>query len=676
MKVLRYPIIAIVFFFVSGILYDFYRKPDTNNLLLFCSVSGFVFCLSYYFSQKDFLQKNYFGLTLCLFSFAAGSFVHHVHYEPNHPRHYTCYLKEDYNEIRGTLSERLKPNAFAEKYYFTITEINRHPVFGTLLLNIPKTTAIEQPAIGDVLLLNGPVTLIPRAINPYHFDYAAYMEKQNVFHQLHLDSGNFVKTGQKRNFDFYTARYRDKLLSGFSIHHFRPEVQHVIDALLLGQRQDMEKETSSSYTDAGVVHILAISGLHIAVLYGMLLFIIKPLKKHKKGNILQLVSVLAFLWIFAILSGLSASVVRSVTMFSIISFGLFLNRTANIYNSLAVSVLLLLLFKPDFLFDVGFQLSYIAVFAIVWLQPFYRKIKFGKNRILHYFTDTALISLAAQIGVMPLCLYYFNQVPSLFLLANLVVIPLSTVILILGIFVLVLNFVSAAVAVFFGRLLSFLIEVMNDYIAWVASFKDFVIKDIPFTFLLMISLYLSLIFFLLWLRKKSFPRFAGWLVTVMILQLVYMATLTNIRQKDELVIFNNRKHPLITVKQKAGVRAFSNDSLIEDNYNLKMYRKGLFNPEVRCFPLQQLLFYGNRKILIIDHSGLYAVGRKPDVIILTGSPKINLERVMAALQPELVIADGTNYKSDVKRWEKSCEKTKIPFYATSKKGFYKIANTN
>ena len=167
-------------------------------------------------------------------------------------------------------------------------------------------------------------------------------------------------------------------------------------------------------------------------------FILKPLPNTKRGSFIKLLIILASLSIFGIIAGLAPSVVRSVTMFSFVAIGNHLRRSVNIYHTLLVSILIILLFEPSFLFDVGFQLSYIALFFIIWLQPLLASIWLPKNKITKYIWDILTVSFAAQIGTLPLSIYYFHQFPGLFFVTNLVIIPLLSIIMVLGVLVMVL----------------------------------------------------------------------------------------------------------------------------------------------------------------------------------------------------------------------------------------------
>ena len=673
MKVLRYPVISITIFLAIGIALGHYAKPDLFVVYAAMAISAIILGIAYYFSNQNFIQRPYFAIASWLFSATVGLLAYSLHYAPNQATHYTHYLNAGENPVvKAVVSERLKPNAYSEKYYANIKSIDKQHVSGKLLVIVPIDLKQRLHA-GDVLYIHDDFKPITASLNPYQFNYADYMAGQNVFHQVKL-KGNYFKAGQQKNFDYYIDNLRKVLTESFSIHHYSPEVSNMIKALLFGQRQDMDAETNANYTNAGVVHILAISGLHIAVLFYILNLILKPLNRFsRKGKLLQLVVVLAFLWLFAFLSGLSASVVRSVVMFSFMSVGLYFNRSSNIYNSIAVSILFLLLAKPMFLFDVGFQLSYAAVISIVALQPIYKNLRLSKYKALNYIADTVLISLVAQIGVLPLSLYYFNQFPLLFLLANVVVVPLSTILLVVAIIVLLLNFIWTDVAILCGKLLALLIDWMNAFIAWIASFDRLVIKDIPFTMMLNILLYAVIFAGVAWLYKKSFRNVATALSFVILFQGAYMITAQDAKRGCELIVFHNYRSSLIAIKNNSGIAVYSNDSLALENKNLIAYNKGTFNQEVKQKPLKNLLWFSQQKILVVDSVTVYeGLDIKPDIVLLTQSPKINLERMLVQLKPKQVVADATNYKTHIARWAATCRKQKIPFHATAEKGFYKL----
>lgn len=667
-------IIRITLFFALGICiaYHFMLKQP---LVLGLTVLAFTFTLiSYFFSLKQLVQKPFFAFTSWLFAICMGMLCFSLHYAPNNPNHYSHLLLKNYSipVIKGYVSERLKPNDYNEKYFFKIQSVNGEPANGKLLLTIALDDDNSLLYSGDALALIEQPKSVTKALNPNQFDYAAYMAKQNVFHQVKL-KGNYVKLGQIKNFDFYKGELRRSLIRSFGKHGFSAETMNIIKALLLGQRQDIDEELRTNYIDAGVIHILAISGLHIGILFYFLSLILKPLNRLKKnGKLLQLLITLTFLWSFAIITGLAASTVRAVVMLSFVSIGLYFNRNTNIFNTIAISMLVLLLAKPTFLFDVGFQLSYAAVFAIVWMQPLYKKIKISKYKAVNYFIDIVAISFVAQLGVLPLSLYYFNQFPLLFPIANVVVIPLVTILLIVGITTLVLNFVYTDLALLTSYILKFVITIMNNFIKWIASFQDFVIKDISFTILLLASLYLIIITTTLWLFKKDYKQSITLLGSVILFQGIYIGTKWNANTKSEFIVFNDWNSNLIAYKNGNHITFYTNDSVPEENYTINSYTKSSFIDSTSAAPLRNMLWYNQNKILIIDSLGAYKQSIQPDILLLTHSPKINLDIVLKELKPKVVIADASNYKSYIQRWKATCRKKKIPFHATAEKGFYKI----
>ncbi|MCG2609969.1 ComEC family competence protein [Flavobacterium sp. SM15] len=672
MKVLKFPIIPISLFFAAGIAYDFHLKPSLEFSWSFSTILLIITAATFFFAKKKFIQNNYYGYSVLATAFVFGALTHSLHQDNKYPNHYSQLENEKKQLIIGTISERLKPNAYSEKYYLKISSINGKPTFGKILLNVSQKATEKTLKSGYKLILSEELQPVANSLNPFQFDYSTYLKHQNVYHQVYVKSSDFKIITRVKNFDYYIEYYREKLLNSFKQHHFSETNFNIIKALLLGQRQDMDSETTQKYTDAGVIHILAISGLHIALLYGMLVSLLKPLERLRKGKMVQFFIAILFLWGFALISGLSASVVRSVVMFTFISWGMFLNQSSNIYNSMATSMLAILLFKPSFLFDVGFQLSYAAVFSIVWLQPLFRIPALWEHKILRYVYDTIVVSLIAQIGVLPISLYYFHQFPTLFLLANLVVIPLSSFILVYAILILIMNFIWAKAALALGGLLSLSIEFMNDYISWIASFETCTLKNIPFTFLLLVSSYIALISIVFWFCKKSANRLIISLTSILLFQTILLYTFWKTDQGKEFIVFNNRKQSLITHKNNNQILVYSNDTLALKNRNLTVYNQGNFNKKIEIKPLQNTLVYNEKRILVIDSAGIYNIGKKPQIVILTQSAKINLERLIKETAPDQIIADGSNYKSYVKRWKLTCEKEKIPFHATAEKGFYTI----
>ena len=242
----------------------------------------------------------------------------------------------------------------------------------------------------------------------------------------------------------------------------RPESKQIALALLLGQKESLGKEVKQAYSATGTQHILAVSGLHVGIIYSILLL---PLTFFKqKGQLLQksyLVLVLGLIWIYALMTGFSPSVVRAVVMFSLVTLGQMRKRKPSIWNILAFSALLLLVLDPDIQSDLGFQLSYLAVAGIVGLQPILLRMWAPSNRVLDYFWQMATVTLAAQLITSPLTLHYFHTFPTYFLVANLLIVPLSYIILCVGVPFLLLAWIPM-VGSLLGAIVDFLLFIQNE----------------------------------------------------------------------------------------------------------------------------------------------------------------------------------------------------------------------
>ena len=414
--------------------------------------------------------------------------------------------------------------------------------------------------------------------------------------------------------------------------------------------------------------------MHVGFILLFISFLLKPLPKNKLGNSIRLFTIIICLWGFAILAGLSPSVIRSVTMFSFVAMGLHLKRSTNIFHTLLVSMFLILFFQPSFLFDVGFQLSYLSLFFILWLQPLISNLWMPKNKIATYFWDILTVSFAAQIGAFPLSIYYFHQFPGLFFITNLIIIPFLILIMGLGVLVMVMaafNFVPMLTM----KSLEFCIYYLNKIINWVASFEQFIIKDIPINWQALISLYVLIIAFVILFKKPTYPKIVFAFISVLLFQSTLLITRWKIQNQQEFIVFNSWKNTLITERNGDKVTVYGNQSTIDklaSNTVLKSYLIANSSSITGINKMQNLFYFNNKKIMVIDSFGVYSKQINPDIIILRQTPKINLERLIQVNQPKLIVADASNYNTTIQLWKSICIKKKIPFHATAEKGFYKV----
>ncbi|MDO9039322.1 MAG: ComEC/Rec2 family competence protein, partial [Lutibacter sp.] len=292
--------------------------------------------------------------------------------------------------------------------------------------------------------------------------------------------------------------------------------------------------------------------------------------------------------------------------------------------------------------------------------------------ILDKLWQLLTVSAAAQIGVLPLSLYYFHQFPGLFFVSNLVIIPFLGVILTVGIVIMALA-VLQIVPQFLAEAYIFVIQQMNHFIGWIAHQEYFIIQQISMSFLLMVAFYALLFFGLKWTEKKVFYRFVFALISVVLLQTVFIFEKYRTQSANEFIVFNQSKASTIGKRNGNKIQFSSSTDSLKTSSNFKMaYLVGAELDEMLpSEKIKNLYRFNDETILIVDSLGLYKfTSVKPTMIILRQSPKINLERLLKELNPKIIIADGTNYKSYLKDWEETCLKNKTPFHNTLQKGAF------
>lgn len=646
--------------------------PDTT-LLWFVFTSLLLSLMVFHWMYKRHRYfKNIFISVSWITVFLAGILTFLLHYPLNHKNHYSQFIqKGERYTIEGEITEILKPNKYAHKYFLKIESLDQIPVDGKLMVNFSKKNNEVPASIGSKITTYCEIKALIKPNNPNQFNYADYLEKKEVFHQIYLENSNFKYTGVEENLSFHLQKTREKIIEDFKENNVSSNALEILKALLLGQKQDIQKELLEQYSKAGAVHILAISGLHIGILLFFFKALFSPLNRLKKGRLIQLLLIIFLLWTYALLAGMSPSVVRAVTMFSFVGIGMYMKRATNVFNTICSSMLILLIFKPNFLFEVGFQLSYAAVFAIVWIQPMFSKFYKPKNKILNYFYEIFTVSIAAQLGVFPLSIYYFHQFPSLFFITNLVVIPMLTLMLVLGLITIVFNFVGLGF-LGLGKLLSYATELNNQFVSMISSLNHFVFTDIPFNVHLVIITYALIIGIFLLLKKPGMKHLTIFLITIISFQGIYFYTRYYHFHQTELIIYQYPRKSIITIKNGDKIHVHTTDTLIYQNYVLKNYLQGNFGIISTIEPLKETYKAGKEKILVVNDKNIYQTPEKAEFILLTQTPRINLERLIEHHQPKLIIADGSNFKNAVKKWGQTCAKKNIPFHYTDEKGYVKF----
>ncbi|MBZ4036274.1 ComEC family competence protein [Flavobacterium sp. 17A] len=678
MKVLDFPLVKITVAFILGIITSYYTDFPLWTiillLLLFVLVS---FSFSYFWNLKHHRKYIPFGISVYLLAYFIGFLTLISHTENLQKTNYT-HCKSAFEKKQNIiliLREKLKGNDYSDRFIGHIKSISGKRYAGKIIVNIQKDSSANHLINGNTIKIKTVLQRNQSSKNPNQFDYSKYLADKQIYAQIYCQKKEIlVSKTITKDIWYYCAKLHSRIISNLEKSKFSKEEMNVALALILVQQQEISQDIIQDYQYSGATHILSVSGLHVGFIMLFITFILKPIPNTKKGSFLKLVSILISLAGFAIISGLSPSVLRSVVMFSFIAIGNHLRRNGNIYHTLLISILLILLFEPYFLFDVGFQLSYLALFFILWLHPLLKNIYNPRNKLIRYVWEALTVSFAAQIGTLPLCLYYFHQFPGLFFVTNIIILPVLSFIMIAGIVVMLIAIFTNP-PLFITMIFEKSIYLLNLMIHVVASVDSFVIRNISFNFYYLITFYVLITGTIIWLKKPNYTKSILVLCSLILVQLSFILTKIQSEREKEFIIYNEKDNTLISERIGKHIIVYSRDTVFAKNQNNRAISSYLVGNSIslsKVMPIKNLMYFKNTKILLIDSSGVYPSNLSPDILMLSQSPKINLDRLLKDIHPKLIIADGSNSYSIQKYWKESCLKKNIPFHSTKEKGYFKL----
>lgn len=671
-KLVSYTPLYFLLFLIVGIVLQYYGKIWHYNFYILFGLASLLIGVLLILKRKN-LKFSFTALSSLLFIVIGVTAVYIQNPKNYHSYYYKQYQLDD--SVVLTINTILKPGSYYNKYTATVSQVNQQKTQGKILVNIEKDSVLKPLKIGNRILIKVPFKELIPPLNPHQFNYKEYLAKQHIYHQVFVNNSQFIKVDNaSESLIGLSAKVRHKIQKALKKYHFSKDEYTVINALLLGQRQDISKELLESYTNAGAIHILAISGLHIGIILLLLSYLLKPLEKLPKGTLIKTISITLLLWSFAFIAGLSASVVRAVTMFTFVAIGQSFKRKKVIEFSLISSMFLLLLVNPMFLFDIGFQLSYLAVFGIVWTQPLLYNPWKPKHSILDKVWRLFTVSVAAQAGILPISLYYFHQFPSLFILSNLVIIPFLGGILLFGIVIILLALLDV-LPQFIADGYEYIISLMNHFVSWISHQENFLLQEISMSFFAMIGWYIFIVLvFQAWVYKTS-KKLVYLLGSILLLQGIYLYEKIERKNKKEFIVFHKSRQSVLGKRNGKELSIYSsiNDSILTNAKLLQSYRIGENVTTETCDSVFNYMRFQNNQLLIVDSLGVYQINEiQHPIVILQHSPKINLERLITKLKPQQIIADGSNYKSYVDKWIKTSYKQKTPFWYTGQNGVFII----
>ena len=682
------PFVRLLIPLTAGILLEQYFDYPLLPVISIAAACFSIYCIV---TLLPVIQKYKLrwitGLCIQLFILCAGSANIHLQNIEKDPDWIGHHIKEQAS-LYATIQEPLtsKPNSYKTiaKAEWVKTADGWKRVKGNVLVYFKKDSTAPAVDYGTQLIIRKPLQPITNSGNPGSFDYKRYAAFQDIHHQTYLTKNDYqVIAGLKKKLlSESLIQSRNYILSILRKWIPGQKETGVAEALLIGYRNDLDKELVQSYSNTGVVHIIAISGLHLGMIYGLLVFLLKPFKKRNWIAWARPLIILIILWGFSLLAGAVASILRSAVMFSFIVIGESLSRRTNIYNTLAASAFCLLVYDPHFFWDVGFQLSYAAVLSIVlFMKPLYKQLYFT-NKILNGIWQLNAVTIAAQILTLPLILYYFHQFPNLFLFTNFVAVPLSGFILYGELLLMVLARIPV-LNVYIGKLISFLITEMNGVIERTDSLPFAVTDHIQVSLLQTILLFLAIGYLAWWLMLKKVKGLVTGLV--FIAGFIFLGSLTNIRQQQQhkLILYNIPNRTAIDVIDGKRYQ-YTGDQLLAEKgplqrFHLTPSRTAHGVNEWGYLPntviTGQMILTAGKSVLIINKSIHFPPVQKKipvDIIILSGNPGIYLSQLAAVFDCKQYLFDSSNPMWKIRYWKKDADNLHLRHHTISEQGAFEV----
>ncbi len=632
----QFPFVRITVAFCLGIIASVFLAGHQEIAFVCIAMGSLLLIVSKFFNASIFLKHNWaFGLTLVLLSFSVGYVRLFIESKPA-----SIIPTERIIAYQGlVISQPIQKGDFSK----AVVEISKvkDSVWRSLTyrVNLYVRTDSVHYAYGDLILVQGNPTELSPPQNPDEFNYKRYLSFLTIYQQHFTESSSLhVISSDNGNVLIATSlKQRDRFSNLLDSSIKEPKERAIAKALLLGNKNELDDEIINTYAASGAMHVLAVSGLHVGIIYAIILWLFSLLPVYYQKKWLIAVVSIPLLWGYAFITGLSPSVLRAVTLFSIMAIGSSFNRRTNMVNLLAVSAFVLLLFKPYLLMQVGFQLSYIAVLGIIFIYPQIRQLWVPTRQVYIFFWDIISISIAAQIATFPLSILYFHRFPPYFLISNLLVIPAATIIVGVGIAFFTFSYFSL-ITQWLGWLLGSIIGIVNYVLNFIYKLPwsnwDAIYLDVPQTwvlYLLIVFLYLFVVY-----KEKHWARWAS-LFMVLFSVLVGNRCIHN-NQLAKIVVYKVSKHYAIDLIQSGELVSLIDSVLMNKPDKIHFHinpnrlstgarEQNLSNLAIRTTNYGTALVWNATSILILDDLvkeeypfDIVFSKRKPQRVYFKGKP--------------------------------------------------------
>lgn len=690
------PFSRLIFPLIAGILIALNFTADIKIFGYFL-ISFFILFLlgiKFIYKSKNFKHRWIPGVLLNILLILGGAILLQVN-KAEKIRNYNvavtgeAVISEPITEKENSYKSILKNVSF----HCNDTVINE---YSDLVVYFSKYDKVNKLNYGDKIIFKGRISEIKNSGNPYEFDYKKYLACKGIVGQVFLKSNSWkYEKSHQGNFIFeYAFRLRNRLENIYERFGITGNKLSVLQALTLGDRSEIDDEIKQAYVASGAMHILAVSGLHVGIIFMLFNFLLKFLDRLKYkdkyyGKFIKAFLLLGIIWSFAILSGLSPSIRRAAIMFSVIIIAKAINRHVNIYNSISASAFILLIINPYQITEVGFQLSYTAVIGIVFFQPKLVALLKIRNKILYYFWSLTAVSIAAQISTFPITLYYFHVFPSLFFLSNIIVIPTATLIIISAFFLLISSPIPY-IPDFIALILKYTLQVLNTSVTYIEKIPYSIIQNISFRTEDLIIAFLIIISASVFILMKKVKALQISLILLIIW--IGLGTINKISdvKTSKIFIYNINKFTAIDVIGQKNY-FISDKSILKTKsiiYGIHPNRQYLNKSDFQLIPLDTLKFtsemikktgnliiIGNKSLIIADekfHIPKLKKKIKVNFVIITGRNNVNINVISKYIDFNMIIIDSSNNFRQNKKLTKKCKKLNLNYYSVKDSGAFNL----
>jgi competence protein ComEC len=558
---------------------------------------------------------------------------------------------------------------------------------GKAMLYLKKDVHSNAVNYGDVLLISEKLNLISSPKNPGDFDFKKYFSYKNIYHQAFLNENDWIKTSlnESNKLIQYSLQLKAYLLKSIKAAGLNHKEYAVASALLVGDESELDEEIISAYAQTGVIHVLSVSGMHVGLIYLFVSWMLSFIKV-KHGKWIHVFLLLGCIWFYCLITGLAPSALRAGTVLSLVVIGKALYKTVNPLNILAASAFILLCINPYLLMHIGFQLSYFAVLGLILIQPHVYKLMYFKNYLFDKIWTIASVSFSALLATLPLCLYYFHNVPNYFLLTNIIAVPLASLIIYLGVAVCLLsNFQPLFQLLAYP--FKYAITALNAIIFKIQQLPYSVLENIHMSFALVVLVYALIFIFLKYVLSKQFGYLVAGLCLIVAIGFLNIYGQYQHAYQKKMIVYYHPKNTLIDF--------IAGDSLVYIQYensnvsiNSKML-KSIINSRKKLainsneqmgekFKNSFICKYNNyvqfmdKRILILDKEfdlKNYKIAiRTIDYLVVSGEFLGNMQSICNTFSPEMVVFDSSVKRYQLNKWKEQCMINGSAFYSVSDSG--------